>query len=203
MKIIPLEQLNLEEIVNSLQQGKTVVYPTETCYGLGSDPTNPAAVEKIFQIKKRPENKPLLLVFPSINMVQEYIEWSDMLAQIAQQYWPGALTVVASVKASAGVAAQVRSQDNTVAVRVSSHPLVVALTTAFGKPLVSTSANLAGEPNPYDISTVVQSFAQQIFQPDILIDGGALPVRAPSTVLTLENGKIKILRQGQVVIEHE
>lgn len=203
MKIIPLSQVNIDEILLSLGQGQTLVYPTETCYGLGCDPTSSEAVEKIFHIKKRPENKPLLLVFPNVDMVLEYIEWNPTLEEIARKYWPGALTLVAPLKASAPLARQIRGADETVAFRVSSHHFVTELTSRFGKPLVSTSANLAGEENPYDIEAVKKNFAKEIFQPDLIIDGGELPVRPPSTILTLEDGKIKILRQGEVVIEHE
>ncbi|MBI5729123.1 MAG: Sua5/YciO/YrdC/YwlC family protein [Candidatus Magasanikbacteria bacterium] len=92
MKI--LTECNLAELVVDLLSGKTIVFPTETSYGLGCDATNQAAVDKIFKIKGRKSDKPLLVVVPTVEMARKYLAWSDLLGTLAKKYWPGPLTVV-------------------------------------------------------------------------------------------------------------
>lgn len=87
-------ECNLAPLVAELLNGKTVVFPTETSYGLGCDATNQAAVDKIFKIKGRRAEKPLLVVVPSVAMAKKYLVWNELLEKIARQYWPGAVTVV-------------------------------------------------------------------------------------------------------------
>ena len=90
--------INKEEALEYLESGKTVVFPTETSYGLGCDATNQSAVDMIFKIKGRKSDKPLLVVVPTIEMAKEYIEWSSLLEKLSKLYWPGALTVVGKVR---------------------------------------------------------------------------------------------------------
>lgn len=96
MKI--LTECNLAQLVVDILNGKTVVFPTETSYGLGCDATNQTAVDKIFKIKGRPSDKPLLVVVPTVEMAKEYLVWNDLLKKIATKYWPGAVTVVAEYR---------------------------------------------------------------------------------------------------------
>ncbi len=201
MQHIFLEDCNLEVLVDLLTQGKTLVYPTETCYGLGCDPSNSLAVEKIFHIKKRPENKPMLLVFPNIEMLKKYIVWDTTLEKLSS-YWPGPLTVVAQVLAGAPLAPALTQINHTVAVRVSSYPFVAELTALFGGPLVSTSANIAGEPNPYTATEIVDRFNKEKIFPDIIIDAGTLPPNPPSTLIQVDHGTVTVLRQGSIQVIH-
>ncbi|KKW09314.1 MAG: hypothetical protein UY44_C0004G0029 [Candidatus Kaiserbacteria bacterium GW2011_GWA2_49_19] len=94
MKI--LTECNLAQIVVELLNGKTVVFPTETSYGLGCDATNQEAVDRIFKIKERRGDKPLLVVVPTVAMAKKYLVWNNLLEKIASKYWPGAVTVVGS-----------------------------------------------------------------------------------------------------------
>lgn len=201
MKIILEENLDSEEVVAELRTGATLVYPTETCYGLGCDATNADAVARVFAIKKRQGNKPVLMVMPNVEMLIEYVEWNETLENLAQKYWPGPLTVVAPLKAGVKLPPGVVGEDGTIAFRVTSHPLPVALAQALGRPLVSTSANLAAHASPYEFAAVISMFATQLIQPDILIDAGALPHRSPTTIVRLgAAGEIEILRQGDLIV---
>lgn len=197
-----LKNINLQTIIDALANGKTIVYPTETCYGLGCDATNNEAVKKIFQIKQRVENKPCLLLFPSIEMAKEYTQWNDTFEALAQKYWPGPLTMVAPLKEGKNLSPLLQGPGNTIAFRVSNHPFIQQFFKVFHKPLVSTSANIAGGPNPYTMQTVQTTFENQNFQPDMLLDAGTLAEHPPSTLVTLDNGNIKVLRQGEITIEH-
>ena len=202
MNIFSQKNINFTELTKALEEGQTFVYPTETCYGLGCDATNLEAVKKIFQIKQRREDKPCLILFPSKEMVKEYVDWNETFENLTKKHWPGALTIVAPLKSGAFLPDFLLGQGNTVAFRVSSHSFVKQLFEHYQKPIVSTSANIAGAPNPYNIQTVRDSFQNEMYQPDILIDAGELEPEPPSTIVTLEQNFLKILRQGKIIIEH-
>lgn len=201
MKIIPLEQLDIDSLVADVQQGKTVVYPTETCYGLGCDATNAAAVERIFAIKQRQKHKSVLVVVPHVSMIMDCIVWTPTLQRIADTYWPGPLTVVVPIRETCALAPGVVADDATVAFRVTNHPLAYAITSALGKPIVSTSANISSQESPYDIEAVLGMFREQSVQPDICIDAGSLPHQSPSTIIKLTGERIEILRQGELLVQ--
>ena len=218
MNVLRIDNLNTLEIVEELKQGKTIIYPTETVYGLGCDATNQEAVDKIFKIKKLQENKSVLVLVPSVAMVMSYVEWNEKLEEISGKYWPGPLTVVMQSKPDCGLARGVVAEDGTVAFRVTGHPLSSEISEALNRPLVSTSANITSEKSPSDIKDVLETFsthsprrAQQDglvsdgekaeTKPDIVIDAGELPHLSPSTVIKISNGGFEVLRQGELIIE--
>lgn len=201
MQVISQKNCDILETVVALAEGKTIVYPTETCYGLGCDATNGGAVRRIFQIKGRMENKPLLILVADAEMAARYVQTSELFERLAKKYWPGALTIVAPKKESGRLATGVVSPENTVAVRVSSQQFVRELLRSFGKPIVSTSANIAGGENPYDPEDVIAMFSGRIVEPDVLIDGGVLPQCKPTTIADISAGKLNIIRQGELSVD--
>jgi len=151
------ENLNIQEIINFLEEGKTLVYPTETVYGLGCDATNQEAVDKIFTIKKRQQEKSVLMIVADLAMMLKYIEWTPKLQELSDKYWPGPLTIVAPIKFRNNLAQGVIAKDNTVAFRVTDHPLAHELSKQLGKPIVSTSANITQMSNPYEIEDILKN----------------------------------------------
>ena len=137
MEIIKQLDVDLSRLAEELRAGKTLVYPTETCYGLGGDATNQMVVDRIFTIKERQREKALLVIVPNLAMIQELVEWDQKMDEIAKKYWPGPLTVVASVKPGTVLAQGVVSVDNTVAFRVTNHPFSAGLAKALNRPLIS------------------------------------------------------------------
>jgi L-threonylcarbamoyladenylate synthase len=200
MKVIPESQLNISEIVSALKDGKTIVYPTETSYGLGCDATNQPAVDAIFAIKQRQKEKSLLVLVPHQEMAMQYAVWSPAIEDLANKYWPGPLTIVAPAHPDSDLASGVIAEDGTIAFRISSHPIAVALSQALDKPLVSTSANISGTGNPYSIDDIGHSFGQNTQQPDILIDAGDLLQHSPSTIVRVINDTVEIIRQGDIIL---
>jgi L-threonylcarbamoyladenylate synthase len=200
MTIIPLKDAKPKEIVEALKEGQTIVYPTETCYGLGCEATNQASVDQIFSIKQRQTDKPLLVVMPSIEMARDYVIWTETIDTLATTYWPGPMTVVATAKPGTGLAKGVIADDGTVAFRITDYPVAVELSTALGVPLVSTSANISAQESPYDIASVHAMFQHATPQPDIIIDAGVLPHAAPSTIVKVIDTSIEILRQGERIV---
>ncbi|MFA6427809.1 MAG: L-threonylcarbamoyladenylate synthase [Candidatus Magasanikbacteria bacterium] len=202
MQIIKSSQLNIQSIVDSLHDGKTIIYPTETCYGLGCDATHVTAVEHIYNIKQRPVSKSLLVVTSDIEMMKGYVEWNQTLDMVAKKYWPGPLTVVVPIKQGVILPKGIVSSEGTVAFRITSHPIAQKICSELRAPLVSTSANISGGDNAYTPIDVIKTFEHELVQPDICIDAGELPVQKPSTIIAIKNGNIEIVRQGSVIIEH-
>src|SRR3989339_372410 len=187
--MIVLKSQDLQQVIESLKAGCTIIYPTETCYGIGGDATNPEVVEKIYKIKQRREEKPFLVVVPDVAMAMEYLEWSSQLDEIASKYWPGPLTIVGRLKDQKierlpKLASGVVPPDGTIALRVTAHPVASELARALGGPLISTSANISGKEPSYSASEVIKMFVPMKYgipysvgnnqpdQPDILLNYG-------------------------------
>lgn len=197
-----LKDCYLSEIITELFSGKTLIFPTETSYGLGCDATSQEAVDKIFKIKERDESKSLLIIVPSIEMVKKYLVWNNTIEQLASAYWPGPLTIVGFAAEGSGLARGVVSQFGTVAVRVSAHPIAKFLSESLGRPVVATSGNISSTGDIYNAEDVVSMFADKKNQPDLILDSGILPKRLPTTIVDASNNMIKILRQGELQIQH-
>ncbi|QIA62115.1 threonylcarbamoyl-AMP synthase [Vibrio astriarenae] len=138
---------NLTLAIEALQQGEVIAYPTEGVFGVGCDPDNAEAIQKLLNVKQRPVEKGLILIAAEFSQLQDYIELSQLTDQqldAMKASWPGPVTWV--VPASNKVTDWVSGQFDSVAVRVTDHPLVQELCLAFGKPITSTSANLTGQP---------------------------------------------------------
>lgn len=133
--------------IQALQQGEVIAYPTEAVFGLGCDPDNEAAVMKLLAIKQRPVEKGLILVAANAQQLADYVDFASLSAeQLArvEATWPGPHSWV--IRKQAKVASFLSGKFDSLAVRVSAHPEVQKLCLAFGKPIVSTSANLTGQP---------------------------------------------------------
>lgn len=183
-----------------LQEGGVIAYPTETVYGLGCDPRDEEAVKRIFRIKKREAGKPVLLVAGSLAQVRHIVRLEGNALALAQRFWPGALTLVLPVLPGVRLAKRVVLRGE-VAIRFSASPIVRKLTRRYGFPIVSTSANLSGEPACMSVNEIKATFVSRKHAPDIVFDGGRLPGRKASTIVGFSaSGEGEILRQGAVRI---
>lgn len=136
---------NFESVVEALQQGEVIAYPTEGVFGVGCDPDNVTAIDKLLALKQRPIDKGLILIAANYQQLLPYIDDSQLTGeqlQAVQSTWPGPVTWVMPVKK--GISSHLTGQFDSIAVRVTDHPLVQQLCLAFGKPITSTSANLTG-----------------------------------------------------------
>lgn len=137
---------NFAQVIAALQQGEVIAYPTEAVFGVGCDPDNEQAVMKLLDIKQRPIEKGLILIAADYEQLLPYIDDSQLTDQqrtTIQASWPGPVTWVMPTKPN--VPAFLTGQFETIAVRVTDHPLVQQLCRQFGKPITSTSANLTGQ----------------------------------------------------------
>jgi len=192
-------EYNLGVITSEILNGRVLVFPTETSYGMGCDATNQESVDKIFKIKGRVEDKPLLIVVDSIVSAKKYLRWNKTLEKLAQKYWPGPLTIVGEY-VGGNLAKGVVGKDNTIAVRVSNYLFLKSVTQKIQRPLVATSANLAGAPALFNPEEIIKVFKDQTDQPDIILNFGILPILSATTLVGVVDNKIKLLRQGNLVI---
>lgn len=181
-----------------LRSGGTVVFPTETAYGIAADATNAQAVRRVMQVKGRDAGKTAPLIVASRAMAARYAVLSPALRALAKQHWPGPLTIVAPARPDSGLASDIIRADGTIAVRVSSHPTARALSRALGGPILATSANRAGQPTCYSVQAIKRQFAGRKVLPDLFLDAGTLPKRLPSTIITEREGNIEVLRAGSI-----
>ncbi|MBD1577309.1 MULTISPECIES: Sua5/YciO/YrdC/YwlC family protein [Vibrio] len=136
---------NFARVIETLNKGDVIAYPTEGVFGVGCDPDNNAAIDKLLALKQRPIEKGLILIAANYQQLLPYIDeeqLTEMQRQTMLATWPGAVTWVVPVKPN--VSSHLTGQFNSIAVRVTDHPQVQKLCLAFGKPLTSTSANLTG-----------------------------------------------------------
>ena len=194
MKVLPVSDSAIKEAVTTIKNGGVIAHATETCYGFACDLTNANVVKRLPALKCRSEDQPVSALFPSVDEAKKWVKWNAKAEEIAQMYLPGPLTIVLPVKNSDA------SNSETLGVRISSHPIAQKLAKLAGVPLSTTSANLHGGPNPYSAEDIVTQFADRELQPDLILDSGELSVTKPSTVISIQNGKMTVLREGEVSI---
>jgi L-threonylcarbamoyladenylate synthase len=184
----------VKQAIDVLKSGGIVAYPTDTVYGLGADPLNRRAVDKVYRVKKRPYNQalPLLLADKSdltkVASVIPEIAW-----KLAERFLPGGLTLV--LKKSPWVPSNITAGGDTIAVRIPNHPIPIALIKALGNPIVGTSANISGRPSPVTAAEVREQLGREV---DLIIDGGRSPGGIESTVLDVSGKTPTLLREGAV-----
>jgi L-threonylcarbamoyladenylate synthase len=203
MKIIKITNNNYPQALNLavtvLKKGGVIIYPTETSYGLGGDAEKIKVIKKIFKIKKRKTNKPVSFIISSLVMANKYFKFEDISRQLAKKYWPGPLTLVLpKANKNKKLYADPEGRAKTFGVRISSERLANNLVKKFGRPLVTTSANLSGDQPAYSLSEIVKYFKSKKNQPDLILDCGRLKKVKTSTVAAVVNKKIVILRKGPI-----
>jgi L-threonylcarbamoyladenylate synthase len=181
-----LDPSSLRMCVDALHAGEIICYPTETFYALGVDPSNQQALLRLYLVKQRPLEKEVPMIASDITMVASFCDTSDSrFVTLAGRFWPGPLTMVLPAL----------DRTKTYAIRVSSNAVARQLAQAFGLPVVSTSANLSGEPAVIDPQLLHQSIRQEIA---VLVEAGPSPGGLPSTIVSLLETPGKVLREGAI-----
>ncbi|MBB3780899.1 L-threonylcarbamoyladenylate synthase [Xanthomonas campestris] len=180
--------LSLDSAVAALTQGGVIAYPTEAVWGLGCDPRQQAAVLRLLEIKRRPVDKGVIVVAASVDVLHAWVDM-DALAPARRQEvlasWPGPHTWILPITAQAP--RWVTGTHDGLAVRISAHPLVAALCAAWGGPLVSTSANLAGEPPARSRQALDPALLASI---DGVVDGEVGALAQPTRIRDARSGQI-------------
>lgn len=190
---------SLDLAVTHLRNGGIVAFPTETYYGLAVDPDCELAVKKLFKVKNRSDDKPLLLLIEEETQLHSIVENVPLAyLSLIKKYWPGALTLIFS--AAKSLNCQVTGNTGTIGVRISPHPIAQELVKRMGKPITATSANISGFPPAQTAQEVIEMFGPNI---DYIVDGGKTDGGLCSTVLTLLKGRLHIIRAGQIELSEE
>ena len=181
--------------MRALRAGRLVILPTETVYGLAGDAANPAAVAAIFEAKGRPRFNPLIAHVADLPAAERIAVFDDRARALAAAFWPGPLTIVAPLGDAAAVCDLARAGLDTLAVRAPAHPLALDLLRAFGRPVVAPSANRSGRPSPTTFADAVEETGAAA---DAALDGGACAVGVESTVVSVLDGAVRLLRPGGI-----
>ncbi|ATC26262.1 L-threonylcarbamoyladenylate synthase [Caulobacter vibrioides] len=188
-------QAEVAAAAEALRAGGLVILPTETVYGLGANAADPAAVAAIFEAKGRPRFNPLIAHVADLETAARIAVFDDRAHALAREFWPGPLTIVAPIRDAEAVCDLARAGLDTVAIRVPGHPLSRAVLAAFGGAVVAPSANRSGRPSP---TTYDDAMAETGDKAAAHLDGGPCAVGLESTVVSVLEGEVRLLRPGAV-----
>lgn len=201
MQVEKIMQKSIDNAVEIMRRGGTVVYPTETAYALGVDATNPRAVAKIFKIKNRPADKNLPAICHTKKQVEQFFELPALGWKLWLKYWPKPVSIILERKSPSLILPLNKGEEGGgTPVRISSNKTARDLARKLNRPITATSANISGLGAIYDAKEIIEEFEGKKYQPDMILDGGKLPKRPPSTIVKIIGDKIEIIRRGEVEI---
>jgi L-threonylcarbamoyladenylate synthase len=194
VRVVRATQVEIETAVQALRDGELVAFPTETVYGLGANAQNPAAVRKIFEAKGRPISHPVIVHLGSPRFLHRWVrEVPETATKLAERFWPGPLTMV--MPRAPNVHDIVTGSQDTVAIRVPSHPMAQQLLTAFGGGIAAPSANRYGKLSPTRAEHVREELGDTV---KVILDGGECQIGLESTIVSFEGQAVRLLRPGAV-----
>lgn len=192
--VVPPTEANISKAAKLLKDGGIIGLPTETVYGLAANALDPGAVQKIFTVKGRPQDNPLIVHICDLEMLYPLVkDLPDTALKLADIFWPGPFTMV--LPKSSLVPDVISAGLETVAIRFPSHPIANAVIKECGFPLAAPSANLSGKPSPTTAQHVLEDLNGKI---PLILDGGQCTVGLESTVVAIEGDTVRMLRPGAV-----
>ncbi len=194
-------QTEIEEAVAALRAGDLVAFPTETVYGLGANAANPAAVRKIFEVKNRPADHPVIVHLDNPRYLHRWVSAVPPMAEkLAEKFWPGPLTLI--LPKANNVSDIVTGGQDSIGIRIPSHPMAQQLLTAFGGGIAAPSANRFGRLSPTKPEHVRDEFSDAI---KVILDGGESQIGLESTIVSCLDNQARLLRPGYITrsqLEH-
>ncbi len=183
--------MNFQDIINKLNDHKTILYPTDTVWGIGCDATSEKAVQKVYKLKQRNESKALIILVSSIEMLKNYVEVSSKVSEILKNV--SKPTTIIYKKPKNLAKNLLNPEDNSVAIRVVNDDFCNLLIEKFGKPIVSTSANISGSPTPRSFSEIENEILIGV---DYIVNLQTDEIRTKSsTILKIEGDEVLVLRE--------
>jgi L-threonylcarbamoyladenylate synthase len=190
--VVRATQTEIEEAVEALRAGDLVVFPTETVYGLGANASDPAAVRKIFEVKGRPADHPVIVHLDNPRYLHRWVSEMPAAAEkLAARFWPGPLTLI--LPKAEKVNDIVTGGQDSIGIRVPSHPIAQQLLTAFGGGIAAPSANRFGRLSPTKPEHVRDELGTAI---QVILDGGESPIGLESTIVSCLGNEARLLRPG-------
>ena len=196
--------LEIKKAAIALKNGYLVAFPTETVYGLGADACNEKAVSRVYSVKERPIDHPLIVHVSSVNQLQKWaIDIPEFAFKLAEEFWPGPMTLI--LKRSKIAMDIITGGQDRVGVRVPSHPMARSLLSEFeklgGQGVVAPSANKFSAVSPTTSAAVSEELGNHLSKSDILLEGGQCSIGIESTILDCSDEIITLLRPGAVTVE--
>ncbi|MGN0965990.1 MAG: L-threonylcarbamoyladenylate synthase [Candidatus Coprovivens sp.] len=180
----------MKEIVEVIKDGGVVIMPTDTIYGIIADATNESAIQRVYEMKKRNENKPMLMLVNGKEMLEKYVSSiNDVERKLIDELWPGALTIILKKK---NVSDLLTGGLDTVGIRFPDNELLIDIMNELNVPLLSTSVNVSGAESATCINNISNSILDSI---DYVYDVGECKGE-PSTIVVVNNNELKVLREG-------
>lgn len=189
-----IDYKNLKIPSEIIKNGGIVVFPTETVYGIGANALNENAVKKLYDIRKRPLNKPISLLVNSIDMIEQVAkDITELEYALIKEFLPGPLTII--LKKKDIVPNIVTANSDTVGIRMPANECAIKLIEYAGVPIATPSANISGKPSGTDLKDIMKDFEGKV---DYFIDGGPSKIGLASTIVQIIDGVPIILRQGSI-----
>ncbi|HXR53226.1 MAG TPA: L-threonylcarbamoyladenylate synthase [Steroidobacteraceae bacterium] len=196
VKVVRASQAELEAAVDALRDGELVAFPTETVYGLGANASNPAAVRKVYELKGRPSSHPVIVHIDQAKYLRRWVrELTPAAEKLAAAFWPGPLTLV--LPRGENVHDVVTGGQDSVAIRIPSHPMARQLLDAFGGGIAAPSANRYGRLSATRAEHVHDEFGDAV---KVVLDGGECQVGLESTIVSCLDDSVRLLRPGAVTL---
>lgn len=174
--------------------GGIVAFPTESFYGLAVNASDENAIGRLFKIKKRMDNMPVLVLIPSLEYLKGYVaDVPEIALRLIGRFWPGGLTLL--FKAGSAISPLLTADTRKIGIRISSHPLAAALARAVDSPITGTSANISGKPGCVTAKEVYSSLGRGV---DLILDGGETKGGKGSTILDVTVDPPEIIREGMI-----
>lgn len=201
MRIVKIEEISYEEIIDVLNKSGLVILPFDTCYGISCNPTDQKAVDKLLSYKARREGKAISIAVSDIAMARKFVEINETAQNVYDRFLPGPYTVIS--KSSGKVAEGIAAENNTLGVRIPDKQWIIDLVSTYNHPITSTSANQSYQKTPYKINDILDNASKKSLElVDLVIDAGELPYNPPSTVLDTTLGDVQVVRKGKFLPEN-
>ncbi len=197
-----IQNNTIQKAIEILKNGGIIIYPTDTCYGIGVDATNKEAIKKMINLKGRNFKKPISIIVKNFKMAQEICEFNLQAKKIFKKYLPGPLTLILKKKKNIYQLPNILTAGKQkIGIRMPKNKIALELIRKFNKPITTTSANISNQPECYSKQEILKQFKKNIKKIDLILDIGKLPKIKPSTIIEIINDKVKILRQGPIKIQ--
>ena len=190
-----IDETKIEEIANAIKEGKLIIFPTDTVYGIGTNAYNEEACKKIYEIKGRPSCKPLSILISDISMIEDLVEnISPTEQKIIEKFWSGPLTM--KFKKRKGILPDIISAgDEYVRIRLIKNGLIYKIIEKAEVPVVAPSANISGHPTGIKINNIIKELGGKV---DYILDCGDYKSDEPSTIVQVEDEKVVVIREGKI-----
>lgn len=195
MNIYQATSENVKKAAEIIKKGGVIAAPTDTVYGLSADAYNPEAVKRIYAIKKREMKKPLIIHIANIEDLSKVAEINNEILEVAKKFWPGALTLILNRIEKSPELDLACAGSSKIAVRIPNHPIAMEILRLTKTPLISTSANLSGQPFPKTAQEVYDQLGEKV---DMILDNNTNSINQESTIMDMTQTPPQIIRKGAV-----